>query len=172
MRLTALFLTLLVTLAAACSGGDDGGSGDTAAPTASETPAPSISEAPQSLPTDTVVFTNSAGESVDLTVEIADDTDERAQGLMFREELPEDSGMLFVYPDDHLGGFWMKDTLIPLSIAFVTADGVIIDIQDMEPETTESHRPPDVYRSAVEVSQGWFDRNGIAVGDTVAIPDA
>ena len=63
----------------------------------------------------------------------------------------------------------MRNTLIPLSIAFVRENGTIIDIQDMEPETTELHRPDEKYRDAIEVNKGWFDRNNITVGDVVAL---
>jgi uncharacterized membrane protein (UPF0127 family) len=126
---------------------------------------------PFSPPTFTyvVTFSNSSGEPIDLEVEIADTAGERSQGLMFREALADDAGMLFFYEDDHRGGFWMKDTFIPLSIAFVREDGTIIDIQDMEPETTKLHRPDERYRNAVEVNQGWFARNGIAIGDILDV---
>lgn len=123
------------------------------------------------LPTITLVFTNSNGESIELDAEIADDSKERARGLMFRETLPENAGMIFVYDEDHIGGFYMRNTFVPLSIAFVTSDGMILDIQDMEPQTLELHRPGDVYRYAVEANQGWYVDNDITIGDTVAIPD-
>jgi len=117
-----------------------------------------------------LTFSASGGESVDLEVEIAGTPEERSRGLMFRETLGENSGMFFLYEDDHQGGFWMKDTLVPLSIAFLLQDGAIIDILDMEPGTTDLHRPMERYRNAVEVNQGWFDRNHIAVGDVVELP--
>jgi uncharacterized membrane protein (UPF0127 family) len=173
VRLTYLFATivaLVLALAIACSGDDGNAPIDSPTSTRNQTPNPSVTETPPPLPTDTLVFTNGAGESVELSVEIADEPSERAQGLMFRKQLPDDGGMLFLYDEDHIGAFWMKDTLIPLSIAFVTADGTIIDIQDMEPLAEDLHRPPDVYRNAIEANQGWFDRHGIAVGDTVSIP--
>jgi uncharacterized membrane protein (UPF0127 family) len=90
-----------------------------------------------------------------LTVEIADTPDERARGLMYREALDADSGMLFVWPADTGSGFWMKDTLIPLSIAFIDSGGVIVDIQDMEPLDETLHRSPEPYRWAVEANQGY-----------------
>lgn len=170
MRLRLVFLGIAVASAVACSGDDDDASPATQASDGSPTATLAATGTPDASAT--VVFTTTTGNEVDLQVEIADDPDERAQGLMFRESLPENSGMLFVYTEDHIAGFWMKDTLIPLSIAFVTADGTIIDIQDMKPETTESHRPPDLYRNAIEANQGWFERNGIAVGDTAVLPDA
>lgn len=168
MLLTVLFGTVAFAFIAACGGDDDTG---VAGPTSTETAGPSETS-PAAFPVGTAVFTTAAGELVELEVEIADDGAERAQGLSSRESLPENSGMVFIYAEDHLGAFWMKDTYVPLSIAFVAADGTIIDIQDMEPLTEDLHRPPDVYRNAIEANQGWFERNGISVGDTVAIPDA
>lgn len=119
----------------------------------------------------TLVFINSAGEEVELDVEVADDLDEQMRGLMFRRRLAENAGMIFVFESDHLTGFIMKDTRIPLSIAFISADGTIIDIQDMEPLTLNSRRPDRVYRHAIEVNQGWFERNAIEVGDRVVLPE-
>lgn len=105
-------------------------------------------------------------------MELARTAGERSRGLMFREELAEDGGMLFVYVEDTEAGFWMKDTLIPLSIAFIAADGTILDIQDMEPLSEDTHRPPEPYRYGLEVNQGWFQQNGFNVGDRVEIPDS
>ncbi|MFQ5473261.1 MAG: DUF192 domain-containing protein, partial [Dehalococcoidia bacterium] len=139
-----------------------------------ETSSPAADPAGDTTPlaSDVAIFTNSDGDRIELEVEIAGTSAERSQGLMNREELAENAGMLFLYPDDHQAGFWMKDTLIPLSVAFVRGDGTIVDIQDMEPETTELHRPDEKYRNAIEANQSWFDRNGIAAGDVVEIPDA
>ena len=78
------------------------------------------------------VIDTSGGEVV-IDVEIADDDAERVRGLMERTELDPDAGMIFVYPNDVSGAFWMKDTLIPLSIAFYAEDGRIVKILDMEP---------------------------------------
>ncbi len=122
--------------------------------------------------TTNVTFENSRGEDVTLTVEIADTPDERARGLMGREALSADSGMLFVWPEDTGSGFWMKDTLIPLSIAFIDSGGAIVDIQDMEPLDETLHRSPKPYRWAVEANQGWFEEHGIGVGDTTQMPDS
>ena len=171
MRLFLLLAGVVLAILAACS--DDDGADPTPSAEPSGTAAATVSAIHTSspAPAPTAVFTTASGETVELEVEIADDAVERQQGLMLRESLPENSGMIFIFDGDHLAGFWMKDTLIPLSIAFVTSDGTILDIQDMEPETLESHRPPDVYRNAIEVNQGWFDRNGIDVGDSVTLPE-
>ncbi len=89
---------------------------------------------------------------------------------MFRESLAEDAGMLFVFERETEAGFWMKNTLVPLSIAFISAGGVILHIEDMEPLTENLHYSPQPYRYAVEANQGWFARNSIGVGDTLQPP--
>lgn len=117
-----------------------------------------------------ITFKTTLGEIFFLAVEIADTPDERAVGLMNRESLPEDAGMLFVWPEDTGSGFWMKNTLIPLSIAFIDAAGVIVDIQDMQPQDDTLHYSSSPYRHAVEANQGWFAEHGISPGDTVTLP--
>jgi len=88
---------------------------------------------------------------------------------MNRESLPEDAGMLFDFQADVQARFWMRNTLIPLSIAFVDKDGVIVHIEDMEPQTEDLHLSPSLYRYAIEVNQGWYADNGLAAGDTVRV---
>jgi len=107
-----------------------------------------------------------------LTVELARTAAERSRGLSLREDLPEDRGMLFVFAEDTQTGFWMKDTSIPLSVAFLAEDGTILDIQEMEPFSTEVHRPPGPYRYALEVNRGWFQRHGFEPGGRVEVPDS
>jgi uncharacterized membrane protein (UPF0127 family) len=102
-----------------------------------------------------------------LSVEVADDEAERAQGLMHRNELADGRGMLFVYPDSAVRGFWMKNTHIPLSIAFVAADGTIVRIADMTPLSLERVSSVHPARYAVEVPRGWFAAKGIEKGDKV-----
>ncbi len=104
---------------------------------------------------------------IEIRVEIAADADERQQGLMFRESLEENQGMLFVYPEQRTLGFWMKNTLIPLDIAYIDREGRIVDIQQMEPQTTETHNSAAPAMYALEMNQGWFEANGIRVGDLV-----
>jgi len=103
-----------------------------------------------------------------LTAELATTPAARACGLSHRDELPKDHGMLFIYPDLRPISFWMKDTEIPLSIAFLDDSGHIFSIQDMTPMQTDrtyhSSRPASY---ALEVNQGWFSRHGIDVGDAV-----
>jgi uncharacterized membrane protein (UPF0127 family) len=142
-----------------------------------------------------ITFTRGDGTAVPLAVEVVDDAGERACGLMHRTSLPEEQGMLFVFPQDgQVGGFWMRNTLIPLAIAYVGGDGRIVDILEMEaaPEPGTPYRtadgqsilvrdgerpPPDAtwitytprssYQFAIEANAGWYTRHGIQIGDTV-----
>jgi uncharacterized membrane protein (UPF0127 family) len=104
----------------------------------------------------------------DVMAEIADNGEARQQGLMFRDSLPADHGMLFVYPQEQTLSFWMRNTKIPLDIAFLTASGAIIDIQHMDAESDSLHtsRRPAMY--ALEMAAGWFADHGVQVGDRVA----
>ena len=118
-----------------------------------------------------VVIETGEGE-VAVDVEVADSAGERAVGLMNRESLPEDAGMIFVFPEEHAGGFWMKDTLVPLSIAFADADGRILRILDMEPceaDPCEIYDPGVSYRSALEVNRGAFSDWGVEEGDRLTL---
>jgi uncharacterized membrane protein (UPF0127 family) len=107
-----------------------------------------------------------------LQVEIADTAAERAVGLMSRSSLGYEDGMLFAFPSDTSAAFWMTDTLVPLSIAFVRADGTIVHIEDMQPETTTNHYSTEPYRYAIEANQGWFATHNVAEGDKAQIPAA
>jgi hypothetical protein len=110
--------------------------------------------------------------TVRLDVEVADDPDERQVGLMGRTSLAEDAGMVFLFPEPTTGSFWMKDTLIPLSIAFWNDDGAIGAILDMEPceaDLCPSYDPGIEFTAALEVNQGFFDEQGVAIGDRVRL---
>ena len=109
------------------------------------------------------------GEQFD--VELAVTAEQRRQGLMFREQLGEREGMLFVFEEEQAVSFWMRDTPLPLSIAFIDARGVIVHVADMVPysEAPVASRYP--VRYALEVNRGAFERAGIEVGDLVALPD-
>jgi uncharacterized membrane protein (UPF0127 family) len=102
-----------------------------------------------------------------ITVEVADDEVERSQGLMYRDHLGADAGMLFVYPDLAERGFWMKNTKIPLSIAFADADGVIVGIADMKPLDTNTPPSGAPARFALEMNRGWFAAHGIEEGNRI-----
>lgn len=114
---------------------------------------------------------NSNGESIEISVEIADNEKERTVGLSGRSSIPRDFGMLFVFDSSAIHLFWMKDTDIPLSIAFMNENGVIMDIQDMKPNSDELYCPNDPYRYALEVNRGFFDNNGIRAGCKIRIDD-
>jgi uncharacterized membrane protein (UPF0127 family) len=124
-------------------------------------------EAPETRPT--VQIATAAGESVTVFVEVADTVELRSQGLMLRQEMAADAGMLFVFEQDVQVPFWMRNTLLPLSIAFIDASGTIVDIRDMQPldETLIYSRAP--YRYTLEVNQGFFAAHGIAPGDRVEL---
>src|SRR5688572_23489080 len=91
-----------------------------------------------------------------LKVEVAASDPQRAQGLMHRRKLGEDDGMLFVFDAPGYHAMWMKNTLIPLSVAFVDAEGRILNILDMEPQTLDSHMAAGPARYAIETNKGWF----------------
>lgn len=102
-----------------------------------------------------------------ITVEVADEIHERQMGLMHRESLAVDSGMLFVYTEMKPRSFWMKNTLIPLSIAYLNSECQILHIADMTPLSLDS--VPSVYPAqyALEMNQGWFAKHDISVGMTI-----
>jgi hypothetical protein len=103
-----------------------------------------------------------------ITAEVADETPERAAGLMFRDKLPPDTGMLFVMPRAERASFWMKNTRIPLSIAFLNQAGVILEIHDLEPmneKPVASTFPTIAY--ALEMEKGWFEKAGVMPGERI-----
>jgi uncharacterized membrane protein (UPF0127 family) len=124
-----------------------------------------------SLETRELVLETAGGALVRLQAELARTGEERARGLMHRKSLPDGEGMLFLFDRDQILSFWMKDTLIPLSIAFIGYDGRILEIRDMQPGNLSSVNSSRSARYALEVPQGWFDRAGIAAGDRLR-PDS
>lgn len=102
-----------------------------------------------------------------LALELARTPEERSLGLMFREQMDWDSGMLFEFEAPTRSGFWMRNTLLPLSIAWINSEGIIVDIQDMVPLTEDVHYPSSSYSFALEVNQGWYEFNGVGVGQQV-----
>jgi uncharacterized protein len=103
----------------------------------------------------------------EIHAEVAKSPEEQTRGLMGRTFLGKDDGMLFFYEKEVYHGFWMKNTLIPLSIAFIDRGGRITAILDMEPLTLDTHMPPGPFLYALEMSKGWFSAHGIKVGDVV-----
>lgn len=178
MHRLALIGALLVLALAACGGDDD----EATPPTTTVSGSASTEEAPpatteeetttEEAPSGPVVLIETATGEFEVPVEVADTPEEREVGLMNRESLPADAGMIFLFDEDSVGGFWMKNTLIPLSIAFADADGTIVSILDMDPceaDPCEIYDPAVPYRSALEVNQGAFDDWGVQVGDRLTL---
>lgn len=94
--------------------------------------------------------------------------EQRATGLMFRKEMPQSEGMLFIFEQASQQCFWMKNTLLPLTAAFVADDGTIVNLADMKPQTTESHCSKQPVRYVLEMNQGWFAKKGIKAGFKLA----
>jgi len=165
-------IVVLALLLAGCSGIQadlDKQSQNT--PQASPTTAAETGETTSGLRT--LFIEASGGKKVEVRVEVADDLAEQAKGLMDRTALGENRGMLFVFPEERELSFWMKNTLIPLSIAFIDSEERIVDIQDMKPLDDE---PPNYVSAepaqcALEVNQGFFEKRGVKVGDRVEVPE-
>ena len=100
-----------------------------------------------------------------IRVEVANTEKLRKLGLMHRKKLSENAGMIFVYDTARVTAMWMKNTLIPLSVAFVDGDGVIINIEKMEPLDLTPHKSDSPAKYALEMRRGWFFENGIKPGD-------
>lgn len=144
----------------------------TTVPTATPIPTekPLEPPAPTSLKITTLSIINNQKKTVSIEVELAVTPEQVQTGLMNRKSLPEMRGMLFdfsLYGGSVNVPFYMKNTFIPLSIAFISGDGRIVDIKDMEPLSETLHYPSTLYHYALEVNQGWFQKYGIKVGDTV-----
>ncbi len=105
-----------------------------------------------------------------IKAEVAADGATRMRGLMMRERLGPNEGMLFVFEQKAGHCFWMKNTLIPLSIAFIDDDGTIANILDMKPHDESSHCPVRAVRYALEMEQGWFARRGLKAGSRLVQP--
>jgi uncharacterized membrane protein (UPF0127 family) len=105
-----------------------------------------------------------------IKAEVAADIATRTRGLMMREKLGPNEGMIFVFPDKASHCFWMRNTLVALSIAFLDDDGTIANIEDMKPQTEDSHCPVRAVRYALEMEQGWFARRGVKAGARLVQP--
>ena len=104
----------------------------------------------------------------ELTIELATTPEARSCGLSLRDSLPANRGMLFVYAEPEILTFWMKNTRMPLSIAFIDAAGRVVSIQKMDPfPTTTVYASPVPTLYALEVNQGWFEESGVGVGDVL-----
>ncbi|MBR5096970.1 MAG: DUF192 domain-containing protein [Treponema sp.] len=121
------------------------------------------------LKTKTLSIAAANGATVTLVAEIADTPQTREKGYMFRKNIPEGTGMLFVFEEDKVLRFWMKNTPSPLSIAYIDYKGQIKDIFDMKPYDLNDTTATGYVRYALEVPQGWFGRAGIKVGDKLRL---
>ncbi len=99
-----------------------------------------------------------------IDAQVAQTPAQRATGLMWRKDMPQHEGMLFVFEQPSMQCFWMMNTLIPLSAAFIGDDGTIVNIADMKPQSTDSHCSTRPVRFVLEMNQGWFARKGLQAG--------
>ena len=99
-----------------------------------------------------------------IRAQVAATGEQRATGLMHRKEMPQHEGMLFVFEQPSVQCFWMKNTLLPLSIAFVADDGTVVNIDEMKPQTQDSHCSDKPVRYVLEMNQGWFAKRGVKAG--------
>ena len=159
VRAIAPLLVTLSVLVGAC--------GSPAAASRTGSPQPMVASPPAAR----VIFTGpGVTPSAHLNVWIAGTDAERTAGLMYVPHLSHESGMAFRYPAPTTATFWMKHTLIPLSIAFVDQDGSVVDVQEMTPCPTDpcpTYLPGSPYTTAVEANTGWFAANGVGQGDTM-----
>jgi hypothetical protein len=108
---------------------------------------------------------------IELEVELAITPEEHMLGLMHRDTLEDNGGMLFVFPQERILSFWMKDTRIPLSIAFIKANGRIVQIESMKPYSLDTHVSREKVKYALEMKEGWFKAHKVKEGDIVIIPN-
>ncbi|NOX29532.1 MAG: DUF192 domain-containing protein [Actinobacteria bacterium] len=182
-RLMVLLVTLASIFLSACAGQNDSGRID--APTSSVS-APEVSTEPSAPVVDALPLLDEAdlepfpgfgtgtviGANAPVPVLVAETSDQRSQGLMHVADLEGWVGMWFEFPEPTSGSFWMKDTLLPLSIAWVDADRIVVAMADMEPcrsEDCPSYFPGVDYVSALEVEQGQLDELGISLGTVLTL---
>ncbi|MCK5650808.1 MAG: DUF192 domain-containing protein [Gemmatimonadetes bacterium] len=161
----AAALVIVIPVGCAPVGGDETAPGrsESSTPAADTAPAAATQEGPLRNEALVIFGTDT------VRAEIARTPAERAQGLMERDTLPPGRGMLFVFEDQGIRSFWMGNTYIALDIAFIDANLRIVDIQAMEPLTTNSHTSRFPAMFALEVPQGWFEENGVGVGSEAKI---
>lgn len=196
-RRPLLAATLAVAVLAACSGGDDRpddvatGAGTTAeatteddaatsdegdgdgAPEGAGTAVPSLLPGEDGIDHWDETSVTLGDDTMEVAAKVADTAPRRQQGLMRVPELPDGVGMLFLFEQPSTGGFWMRNTLVPLDIAYV-AEGTVVDIQQMDPceeDPCPSYPPAGAYDAALEVPQGAFAEAGVEVGDAVTWTD-
>ena len=105
-----------------------------------------------------------------IQAQVAQDFEQRQIGLMWRKEMPQNEGMLFVFEQAAVQCFWMRNTLLPLTAAFVADDGTIVNLADMKPQSDESHCSKKPVRFVLEMNQGWFAKRNIQAGYKLSGP--
>lgn len=103
-----------------------------------------------------------------IDAQLASTPEQREIGLMFRKEMPQHEGMLFVFENPSRLCFWMKNTLLPLTAAFVADDGTVVNLENMKPQTTDSHCSSKPVRFVLEMNQGWFTKRGVKPGSKIS----
>ena len=164
--LVALPALLLVLGACGAASGEEGDDGDPGPPPQSAEAGEGVEQA-RKAPMRGTAWVIFGADTV--VAEVARTPEERAEGLMYREEVPEGTGMLFVFEEPSIRSFWMENTYVPLDIAFIDEGFRIVDIQRMEPETTDLHESAEPALFALEVAAGWFGERGVEVGDTAVV---
>lgn len=122
------------------------------------------------LPVQNLTITKNDGSTVNVKAEVAISKEERNFGFMERKNIPDGTGMIFVFEQEQILSFWMKNTPHPLSIAYIDSKGKIRDILDMKPYSLDSVKSSTSVKYALEVPQGWFTKNQIKKGDFVSLP--
>lgn len=128
-----------------------------------------ISCGAKKLTTETITITRQDSTTIDVLAEIARTTEERNHGFMERKNIPDGTGMIFVFEKDQILSFWMKNTPHPLSIAYIDSKGKIRNIYDMTPYSLAPIVSTVSARYALEVPQGWYDKNNIKEGDSISL---
>ena len=157
---------LVATLACADGSGSEGGARDAQARPAPEAAEPRAQER-ASVPPPGHAWVIFGADTV--LAEVAATPDERQQGLMYRDDVPDGTGMLFVFEDSQPRAFWMANTYVALDIAYMDPSYRIVDIIAMEPLVTDSYPSDAPAMFALEVRQGWFEERGIGIGDQADI---
>ncbi len=129
-----------------------------------------ISCSQKKLKIETLMITTKEGQIFTVEAELASTQEERNFGFMERKKIPDGTGMLFIFEYDQKLSFWMKNTPHPLSIAYIDSNGIIREIYDMTPFSLSSIESTVSVRYALEVPQGWFQKNNITPGDKITLP--
>lgn len=162
----------VILLLGGCAADEPGATGTAEATQTPATTPPAAAPNPTSTFRHGTAIIETDDGAVMVEIEVADRPELQAQGLMHRESLDEDAGMVFLFFEETDAGFWMKDTLIPLSIAFFDRDGNILKILDMEPceaDPCDTYSPGVSYSGALEVNQGAFEEWGVEEGDVIRV---